>query len=880
RAINADVPYDQFVVEHVAGDLLPHAGAADEPAQYTRRIDTETGRNESVLGTGFWFLGEWVHSPVDIRQEEADRFDNMIDVYSKTFLGLTVACARCHDHKFDPILQRDFYALQSFLQSSTYRQARFESMEQNAQVAAQLNALRAEAGPALLKAYAELVEPTANDADKYFNAAQSVVAAGVRWQETNEDQVLADFEAGTYGDWTTTGDAFGTGPHTQKTIADYQGDVHAQGTYFVNSHQRREGGRGDDHVGTLTSPEFKLTHRWIRFLVGGGNHAGKTCVNLLVDGKIVRSTTGPANNRMQPQEWNVEEFVGKSARIQLVDDERGGWGNIGADAFITTNSSLTGSAGRTVADFHPSMRRRLVDAAREFGVHVSTLSHWVALLAAEDKGGEFLSSLLDAPRPNDVAVENRPEPIAAQIERILASENIELIANYASGEQPLTDGPVFASGVSPLGTARLDLSNEQPILGLHEIPAIQRDRFWDPLTLAPGTLQDPGGTEGWQRAGRMLRTQSFEITQPKVFALVKGGVHTYACVDSHITIRGPLHGSLLRGHPARDDWHWIEHPVDRYAGHTAHLEFVPQQGDDFAVALVVQADRVPVGLSLPTSVTGNPASAPGERLRVLIEAAIHLMYGDHTVSAEQPELVLGANWIISHPELFGMTDENLQRLAELSAPYRERLNELRQQARFESTTAPALMDGTPEQEFVFIRGNWKKRGDDAGRQFLTVFEQEVKHLRGPQTRLDLALQMVDPGQTPLTARVIANRIWLHYFGRGLVPTPDDFGHLGQPVSHPELLDWLAWELIDHDWSLKHIHRLILSSAAYQMSSAASKDPRVAEIDPQNVLLHRMHLKRLEGEAIRDAMLAISGRLDPQLYGPSIPIHLTPFLEGR
>src|SRR5262249_422029 len=104
RAFNADVPYNQFVVEHIAGDLL----------QKPRLPPTE-GFNEATLGTGFWFLGEGVHSPVDIRQDEADRFDNMLDVMSKTFLGLTISCARCHDHKFDAISTKDYYALYGFL---------------------------------------------------------------------------------------------------------------------------------------------------------------------------------------------------------------------------------------------------------------------------------------------------------------------------------------------------------------------------------------------------------------------------------------------------------------------------------------------------------------------------------------------------------------------------------------------------------------------------------------------------------------------------------------------------------------------------------------------------------------------------------------------
>ena len=133
RALNADVPYNQFVTEHVAGDLL------EKP-----RLHPTEGWNESILGTGFWYLGEAVHSPVDIRKDETDRQDNAIDVLGKAFLGLTIACARCHDHKFDAISTADYYALAGFLQSSDYRQVRFETMEHNRRIAEQLWKLDAE----------------------------------------------------------------------------------------------------------------------------------------------------------------------------------------------------------------------------------------------------------------------------------------------------------------------------------------------------------------------------------------------------------------------------------------------------------------------------------------------------------------------------------------------------------------------------------------------------------------------------------------------------------------------------------------------------------------------------------------------------------------
>ncbi|MDG2015090.1 MAG: DUF1549 domain-containing protein [Pirellulaceae bacterium] len=107
RAFNADVPYNDFVAEHIAGDLLVNP-----------RRNPETQINESILGTGFWFLGEATHGPVDVKGDEAGRIDNQIDVFGKTFLGMTIACARCHDHKFDAISAADYYGTSGFLQSS------------------------------------------------------------------------------------------------------------------------------------------------------------------------------------------------------------------------------------------------------------------------------------------------------------------------------------------------------------------------------------------------------------------------------------------------------------------------------------------------------------------------------------------------------------------------------------------------------------------------------------------------------------------------------------------------------------------------------------------------------------------------------------------
>jgi len=142
-------------------------------------------------------------------------------------------------------------------------------------------------------------------------------------------------------------------------------------------------------------------------------------------------------------------------------------------------------------------------------------------------------------------------------------------------------------------------------------------------------------------------------------------------------------------------------------------------------------------------------------------------------------------------------------------------------------------------------------------------------------RLAFAKRITDP-RHPLTARTIVNRVWLHHFGRGLVPTPTDFGALGQAPSHPELLTWLAAEFIESGWSLKHLHRLILTSNAWQQQ--VSDNSQLQQVDPDNELYGSARLLRLDAEVIRDCMLAISGRLNPKQFGPAIPV--MPDLVGR
>ncbi|MHC4181238.1 MAG: GH116 family glycosyl hydrolase, partial [Planctomycetota bacterium] len=173
-------------------------------------------------------------------------------------------------------------------------------------------------------------------------------------EEPRPDIAFDSFERPTYQGWTTEGAAFGDGPVEKKNIPNYQGDVGGEGKRVVNSHASAPGNdvrEKDSHVGTLTSRPFTIQRRFVQFLVGGGAHRGRTCVNLLIDGKPVASATGRNDNRMFRTAFNVRQFEGKEARLRVVDQFAGGWGNIGVDDIIFTDRPLQNTAIEQQRDF-------------------------------------------------------------------------------------------------------------------------------------------------------------------------------------------------------------------------------------------------------------------------------------------------------------------------------------------------------------------------------------------------------------------------------------------------------------------------------------------------------------------------------------------------
>ena len=182
---------------------------------------------------------------------------------------------------------------------------------------------------------------------------------------------------------------------------------------------------------------------------------------------------------------------------------------------------------------------------------------------------------------------------------------------------------------------------------------------------------------------------------------------------------------------------------------------------------------------------------------------------------------------------------------------------------------------------LWVRGDFRRKGTELEPRFpraLTAGKMEPDALSLANGRRQVLAEWLTQREQPLTARVMVNRVWQHHFGVGIIPTVSDFGWMGEGASHPELLDWLAAELMDSGWSLKHLHRLILNSACYQLASHPGEElsdeqkhhwEQLLESDSENRLLGRSHFRRLTAESIRDSLLTVSGELNRKQGGPGI-----------
>ena len=677
RALNTDVPYDQFVREHIAGDLL------NPP-----RLHSTDGYNESVIATAFWYLGEAVHAPVDSQADYATRIDNQIDVVSKTFLGLTVACARCHDHKFDAISTKDYYALAGYMTSS----------------------------------------------------------------------------------------------HQQVALLDPGGQIEMAAQHLAELQRR---GR----------------ESWTKTLPQDAAEASDNFARCLLASRAVDGATDQA-------------VLDRIAQQHCVDPQL-------LERFITASTET---------------------AAQESG---HPLFAWNTLARPGSPEESFLTrrSVLEA------ALKQRSEQSGgvAQDQQVFEDFSSDFAKWFLSG---------WAFGQSPTKSGDWLSSSNGPEL------------------LSAGVAHS--GRLGAKLQG-VMRSSTFTIEKPYILYRLcgrKGQVRLV--VDGYMM--DSFSELLFEGVSFKVNtdglMHWHAQSVAKYLGHRAYIEII--DSDDGFVA-VDEIRFASSGASDPpidkitALVLAQPQIISTETLakaykKVLAQSLQDWREGRPSTGAEF------VRWAMSRRLLPGSVDSQAQ-LADLGHQVA---------ATDAATPAPdkvvAIADGSADDQPVHIRGNYKNVGEPVPRRLLEAIAgaKQPAHLHG-SGRLEFAERMLSLGN-PFPARVMANRVWQHLFGRGIVATVDNFGVLGEAPTHPELLDYLATRFREEGWSVKKLIREIVLSQAYQTASIGTES--ADERDPLNVRLHRSNVRRLEGEAIRDALLSVSGRLDRTQFGPAVRIHLSPFMEGR
>jgi len=426
------------------------------------------------------------------------------------------------------------------------------------------------------------------------------------------------------------------------------------------------------------------------------------------------------------------------------------------------------------------------------------------------------------------------EPIAETI-----SPSVVVDYSKLRPEEYIQDGFIFGNGPRSIGRPYLEMVNGDPVLRLASGSAAISDSFWKGLSGISGKgTQDKSALSNIPRGGRTLRTPSFILTDGMVACRVRGAGHVVACVDSHRLIAGPLHGETIK--PIRTGEDWVNLNLRRYVGHRIHLEFTPEVESQLEISFVTDG-----------------ASQEVRDLLIRQELASESLVNQVVDSAKEMMI---------------------EKCHELVSSWAQERTKLQSQVMLQSHLAMAMMDGTGEDDHVLIRGNSSKPGDLEPRHFLTaVAGDHPMQIESGSGRLELARQ-INSTTNPLKNRVIVNRIWHHLMGRGIVPTTDDFGVLGQRPTNLELLDYLATRFLTEGQSIKLAIRNIVLSRTYQMSCQAHQAGMDA--DPKNQIWHYRPPKRLEGEAIRDSILMLSGQLNVTPFDGPVPIHLTSFMDGR
>ena len=896
RAFNTDVPYDQFVREQLAGDLLK-----------SPRINPTEKLNESALGTGHFRMIEHGFQPVDTIDEQVRNVDNQIDVVSKTFLGLTVSCARCHDHKFDAISQADFTAFYGIFASTRPGQVTIDS-------------------PALLDQHrdrlTELKQAIRSElAADWIRQAKDLPAALQRIRATSKDrvgleeklaQVESELSADVFRRRLKADKAAGPAPSHWWTFEQDGRDLVGKLDAKLNGSALIKNGRlildGEDSFAetgpTTETLTAKTLEAWVALPTldqrGGGvitveSIGGGTFDSLVFAERQKGKWMAGSNNSLRTQNVNGPAETSKpgelihlaivyqaDGRIELYrNGQPYGTGYAPANekaalhTFAQDKSRLL--FGRRHTGGGNAFLRGELEEARLYGFALTA-----AQIADSFKAGTLRGELAPVATKDEklAGLRAQASELRSKLEALKSADG-KLAESFKHEEDPTY--PLHAAAFLRVGLKPKEAKAPSSVK-------------------ADWSLSD-GSSAKWLRHGNGMAARftpgefRIETNGPDVTKqILPSGLHSHPLSVKHsavltsprfkvttdfISVQAMGRGATVRlitdNYPIGNSGNrfpkaainsdrpvWITLDTAYRKGSSAYLEFTlpddstrPEGKEAADGSYGVRQVAFHASGAGPTSGEAIVVQAP--QLKTVKEVAIALTEASSAWAKDSADEAQAA--LLDAALRHGLLDARsalTPRLTTLTAEYRKLEAELVTPRR-----APGLWEDVGMDMPLFVRGEYKNPAAPVPRRYLEAFDTKAFATTG-SGRLELAEKIATP-DNPLTARVMTNRLWHHVFGRGLVGTVDNFGRLGDHPTHPELLDYLSKRFVDQKWSVKTALRELLLTDAFQRSSLPSSSAQAK--DANNDLLSHVRVRRLEGEALRDSLITLTGKIEHRMYGP-------------
>ncbi len=927
RAFNTDVPYDQFVREQLAGDLLKKP-----------RVDAKEGVNESVIGPGHFRLIEHGFQPLDTADEQVKNVDNQIDVVSKTFLGLTVSCARCHDHKFDAISQADFYALYGIFASTRPAQVTIDSPDRLNKNRAELIAAKSELRSALASEWSTAAQTLAGKLASIEASAAEYRALKNKEQTAEEALSSLEFRTRLQAGAVSNGPTPASWWTFEQDGKDLTGKLPVKlegGAVIRNGRLILNGETAFASTAPLAQDlNAKTLEAWVALpsldQSGGGVVTVETLGGGVFDsmvfaerqpkqwmagsdnGKRTRDFGGPAENAKPNELIHLALVTDATSRITLYrngqpygtsyipDGEQATLREFGAGkARVLFGRRHTGggraflkgeieearlytsalSAQQVSASFRAGIfRGKIQDLARKLTPAEETerINYRQQLTAVQAELARLSAAHGDSLTSFEQASTNRDHPLNAWTKlREAPQGQIATVWKKLTVTKPITTQVTYT----------WDLTGKDSTAWFRQGNGFTADQSGDFIVEAEGAKPVrnllPAGTYGnllSNKHSAMLTSPRFKVDSDyiSVRILGGGGAHLRLITDNYPIGQGGAGSIFPQTEVSGDQPHWIRLSTAYRRGSYAYIELtIPDDitrraNQDpknksasnrawFGLQQVVfhnePALKLPAGPTLSEALAELPAPTSAENHIRDLTAAVQAAAQDWGKGKATPAQLNLLNAFVKFDLL---PTSPTSAAAKFTTEYRRleaAIPELRR--------APGVVEADSFNQPLFVRGDNKKPAAVIPRRYLEAFDTKA-FVTQQSGRLELAEKLASP-ENPLTSRVMVNRLWHHVFGRGLVGTVDNFGRLGDQPTHPELLDHLARQFIQENWSVKSALRSLLLTEAFQRDSVPSTATQAK--DPANELLAHMRVRRMDGEPLRDTLITLAGRMGDRMYGP-------------